>query len=88
VAKSRVKDKAGRTYGLLEVLRLERANDLGERQAKWRCRCLCGCGRENVVVRTGDLGRCTNSCGSLRQEHGRRSVAAMNDRRSAACNQR
>lgn len=81
VGHSRVKSKLGRTYGLLEVIALDRTNDLGERQAKWRCRCRCGCGRENVVVRTGDLGRSTNSCGSLRQENGRRGVARINSRR-------
>jgi hypothetical protein len=78
---SRVKDKVGETYGLLEVVELDRANDTGERQAKWRCRCHCGCGREDVVVRTGDLGRSTRSCGSLRQEHGRRSMRRVNERR-------
>jgi len=72
-------DIAGRVFGRLTAIAREGSDQHGK--AMWRCRCTCG---DMCRVRGTDLaGGMTRSCGCLRVEQSRSSMAAVLGRRAA-----
>lgn len=73
-AKNHSKDLTNIQYGLLIPLEIYQKNQSTEGNI-WRCKCLCGCNREDVLVPTHRLtSGTTKSCGKIRQSFGELSV--------------
>lgn len=68
-------DLKGFVFGYLEPIELiEKANG-NSRGNKWRCKCNCGCNRDDIIVPTHDLtSNNTQSCGRLKQSHGENDI--------------
>lgn len=57
----KVKDLAGKTFGMLTVIELKRVGRL----PRWRCECSCGSGREVLLATAALTTSATKSCGCL-----------------------
>jgi hypothetical protein len=69
LGKTQSLDLKGQQFGYLIPLKIE---EYGVNRGNiWRCKCLCGCNREDVLVATADLtSGNTQSCGRIKRSHG------------------
>lgn len=77
----RAVDLVGRAFGRLTVIARAGSTDRAPRRPLWRCR--CSCGQERVVLGASLLAGRTRSCGCLRADLARRSVAVARAERVA-----
>ena len=69
IAAVKSKDIKNQKFGYL--IPLEKTEFTSEEGNIWRCKCLCGCNREDIYLSTHRLlSKNTQSCGRLRQSHG------------------
>lgn len=61
---STLRDRTGEVHGRLTVIK--RGPNKGKKTVRWWCE--CSCGRLCVLVHAGNLGRCSMSCGCIREE--------------------
>jgi len=67
-------DLVGRVFGRLQVVARAGSTDRTPARPLWRCRCACG--NEPIVLAAYLLAGRTRSCGCLRAERARASIAA------------
>jgi hypothetical protein len=72
-------DLVGRMFGRLQVVARAGSTDRTPARPLWRCRCACG--NEPIVLAAYLLAGRTQSCGCLRAERARASIAATRAQR-------